>query len=293
MAKVQWRGVTLDQRTASMMEEVAKNTPVDLWVQPTQGSYSGAVGASAGTHNGGGAIDVAAKNLTSSQRKVLVREMRRVGFAAWLRTPSQSNWPYHVHGIAVQKGGKGDKGVLSSSAYSQVKAYYENRNGLANNGRDDGPRDFVGVTWEIYKRQESDVAFWMKYSGKPSGNLRLKADGRYVTVDATVPPPPRGGTREDRMVYLNLVPTWKLPKSDPLYYFQTASVRVRWSRAGDPPDRTAYQDFTITPWRSSFLLTHTHWERGEKGRGGKWSVSVVGHAASVYASTRYTKSAVE
>jgi hypothetical protein len=140
---------------------------------------------------------------------------------------------------------------------------------------------------------EQDMAFWMKYSGKPSGNLRLKADGKYVTIDATVPPPPRGGTREDRMVYLNLVPTWKLPKSDPLYYFQTASVRVRWSRAGDPPDRTAYQDFTITPWRSSFLLTHTHWERGERGRGGKWSVSVVGHAASVYASTRYTKSAVE
>jgi Peptidase family M23 len=140
---------------------------------------------------------------------------------------------------------------------------------------------------------EEDMAFWMKYSGKPSGNLRLKADGTYVTIDATVPPPPRGGTREDRMVYLNLVPTWKLPKSDPLYYFQTASVRVRWTRAGDPPDRTAYQDFTITPWRSSFLLTHTHWETGEKGRGGKWSVSVVGHCASVYASTRYTKSAVE
>jgi hypothetical protein len=140
--------------------------------------------------------------------------------------------------------------------------------------------------------EASSMATWMRYSGKPSGTLRVKGDGKYVTLDATVPKPPRSG-REDRMVYLNIAPAWKLPKSDPLYYFQTASLRVRWTRAGDKPDRTAYQDFTITPWRNEFLVTHVHWEVGEKGRGGKWSFSLKGHVSTAAVSTRYSKSAVE
>jgi hypothetical protein len=32
MAKTTWRGVTLDDRTAKMMAEVAKNTPDNLYV---------------------------------------------------------------------------------------------------------------------------------------------------------------------------------------------------------------------------------------------------------------------
>jgi hypothetical protein len=161
MARVTWRGVTLDERTAAMMQEVADNTPKDLYVQPTQGSYNTSVSASAGTHAGGGAIDLAAKNLTSKQRNILVREMRRVGFAAWLRTPAQSNWPYHVHAIAM-----GCKDA-SDGAKAQMVAYRQNRNGLASGGPDDGPRQFVDVTWESYKaggvtipndKQEGDMA---------------------------------------------------------------------------------------------------------------------------------------
>jgi len=142
----------LDDRTAKMMAEVAKNTPDNLYVKPTQGSYNTSVSASAGTHAGGGAIDLAAKDLTSKQRKTLVYEMRRVGFAAWLRTPAQSNWPYHVHAIAI-----GCKD-LSDGAKAQVVAYKQNRNGLASGGPDDGPRDFVDVTWEKYNNQEEDMA---------------------------------------------------------------------------------------------------------------------------------------
>lgn len=144
---VTWRGQRFDERTAQMLQAVADNVP--FFVQPSQGSYNGGgVAASAGTHDGGGAVDVIVSNLSTAQRQQLVREMRRVGFAAWLRTPAQSNWPYHVHGIAVQPGGKHDRGVLSYGAHRQVIDYYENRNGLASGARDDGPRQWVGVTWE-------------------------------------------------------------------------------------------------------------------------------------------------
>lgn len=143
---VSWHGVTLDARTAAMMDAVqalVDASPAPFTITPTQGSYSTSVGASFGTHAGGGAIDIAAASLSGPQRDFLVAAMRQVGFAAWLRTPAQG-FPYHVHGIAV---GCLD---LSSQAATQVQAYLAGRNGLADNGADDGPRDWVGVTWETY-----------------------------------------------------------------------------------------------------------------------------------------------
>lgn len=150
---VYWRGVPLDTRTAHMMDEVAIITgPVN--VRPTQGSYSGgSVSASAGTHDGGGAIDIAGQDagMTPDDCYVIRDCGRQVGFAAWVRDPSQSDWPWHIHMEAVQPDGKWDQGVLSSGAHGQVVDYYEGRNGLASGGKDDGPRDWVGVTWESYQ----------------------------------------------------------------------------------------------------------------------------------------------
>lgn len=156
MTRVRWRGVVVDKRTAAMLDELAALTG-DVYVRPTQGSYNaGGVAASAGTHDAGGAVDIAAAQLAPSARAVIVREARRVGFAAWLRTPAQSSWPFHIHAIAVQPGGKPDRGILSFGAHQQVIDYYENRNGLASRAPDDGPRDFVGVTFETY--QETTMA---------------------------------------------------------------------------------------------------------------------------------------
>jgi peptidoglycan hydrolase-like protein with peptidoglycan-binding domain len=142
-----------------MLQAVADNTPDDLLVSPTQGSYTTETSGSAGTHAGGGVVDIRIRNLNASQRKTLLTEMRRVGFAAWNRTASQGFNADHCHAVAVQPGGKDDKGVLSTSAHNQVIDYYEDRNGLANDHEDDGPRDFVGVTWESYKSGGSAPAF--------------------------------------------------------------------------------------------------------------------------------------
>jgi hypothetical protein len=145
--RVTWRGVTLDRRTADMMGEVERLMGCTL--RPSQGSWSGAA-ASAGTHSGGGAVDLVDNTWAAGNYDRVVQYARQVGFAAWHRTPQQSDWVRHAHLIAVQPGGKGDRGVLSGAAHDQVVDYFEGRNGLASNARDDGPRDWVGTTWETY-----------------------------------------------------------------------------------------------------------------------------------------------
>ena len=73
--------------------------------------------------------------------------LRQVGFAAWLRTPSQGSWPLHIHAIAISDTD------LAAAAQKQVGAYYEGRNGLANNAADDGPA-VTKVTYEEYLRSQ-------------------------------------------------------------------------------------------------------------------------------------------
>lgn len=105
----------------------------------TQGGYNnGAVPASAGTHDGGGVIDVAASLVdTAAKRKI----WRRSGWAMWHRTPAEGNWPEHGHGVLI-----GCKHA-SAGAKRQVMAYKAGRNGLANGAADQGPKVAV-VTWQ-------------------------------------------------------------------------------------------------------------------------------------------------
>jgi hypothetical protein len=153
MTRTTWRGVTVDVRTACMLDHVASVTPDDLVVTPTQGCYSTETSASAGTHAAGGVVDLRTRNLSADQRAQLLRVMRQTGFAGWLRTADQGFSGDHLHAVAVQPGGMRDVGVLSGAAHAQVVDYYEGRNGLANRGRDDGPRQWVGVTWESLNRR--------------------------------------------------------------------------------------------------------------------------------------------
>jgi len=142
-----WRGVTVDSRTARMLDELAAITG-SITIRPSQGSWSGAA-ASAGTHTGCGAVDL--MNNTPAEMDLVVDRARSIGFAAWHRTPAQSDWPHHVHLIAIQPGGKHDRGCLASGAHSQVVDYYDGRNGLASRAPDDATRRYVGTTWETYQ----------------------------------------------------------------------------------------------------------------------------------------------
>lgn len=146
MARTTWRGVTLDARTALMLAEADRLVGPAVPVRPSQGCYNaGRVSASAGTHDGGGAVDISASALTLGQVVKVVRALRRVGFAAWYRSPDEGPWGPHIHAIAV---GCPD---LAPSAARQVAALRAGRNGLANGGRDRHAwMKLPVVTWEDY-----------------------------------------------------------------------------------------------------------------------------------------------
>jgi hypothetical protein len=145
-------GKVTDSRTAAMLAEAQRLSKVAF--QYSQGSYNGGVSASGSTHDGGGTVDIRTIPIGSRAKKLeVVKALRRVGFAAWLRPYVKGLWGEHIHAVAVQPGGKGSRGVLSPSAHRQVIAYYAGRDGLAGLRKD--PHASMGVpphTWEKYKQ---------------------------------------------------------------------------------------------------------------------------------------------
>lgn len=178
--RVTFEGHQLDSRTRDMV--VAARVVTDAPLVITQGCYNaGGVAASAGTHDGGGAVDIRARDLSDAQIKEAVLKLRHVGFAAWHRTPAQGNWVEHIHCIAI---GCPD---LSSGAAYQVTAYKNGRNGLANNGKDDGPRTYVGWTWEKYKKTYPDLLTEDELSAKDVQEIKDYVEARlkaYIGWDA-------------------------------------------------------------------------------------------------------------
>lgn len=144
-SQVTYRGVQMNTRTKAML--LASEGLLGRQLTITQGSYNpGGDPTSAGTHDGGGALDISVDGMSSTLRTNVAKALRRVGFAAWVRTPAQGAWPYHVHAIALADTDQ------SSAAQHQAGDYYLGLNGLANRGPDDGPVVTPKLTWEEYQR---------------------------------------------------------------------------------------------------------------------------------------------
>jgi hypothetical protein len=137
MKRVIYRGHTLNQRTIDMLAAAEKRLGYPLHIM--QGSYHSGVSASAGTHDGGGAVDVSA---TSDPNEVVLA-LRKVGFAAWHRRTWEGPWSEHIHCIAI-----GDPD-LSSGARTQVREYFIGQNGLASHRADTGPRLHPIPVWPV------------------------------------------------------------------------------------------------------------------------------------------------
>ena len=120
-------GKTVDALTDAALKECERRLGYPLTI--VQGSYHKGVGASAGTHDGGGVVDLAPFDAANK-----VRVLRAVGFAAWHRLPLPGVWGEHIHAVLI------GNAKLSPSAARQVTSYRNGRNGLANNGPDDAPR---------------------------------------------------------------------------------------------------------------------------------------------------------
>jgi hypothetical protein len=138
----------LNKRTAAALDVVHERLGYELTI--AQGSYHKTTTASAGTHDGGGAVDLAP---FEADKKV--HAMRAVGFAAWHRLPSQGDWPEHVHGIL-----RGDQ-EMSPQAAAQIVSFDDHRNGLANNDVDNTWHPDPKVTFDYpqYVKEHADVNF--------------------------------------------------------------------------------------------------------------------------------------
>jgi hypothetical protein len=187
-----------DARTANMLAEAQRIAGFDFLY--AQGSYNGtAVSASAGTHAGGGVIDIRTIPMGSRAKKLAaVKALRTVGFAAWIRPYVPGVWGEHIHAVAIQPGGKYDQGVLAASARRQVTAYYAGRDGLAGNRVD--PHAGLGIdpiTWETYRKPKATVSLSKLGRGKPASEdvkrvqrhlnrylgIRLAVDGRWKAAE--------------------------------------------------------------------------------------------------------------
>jgi hypothetical protein len=108
----------------------AKVTPTII-----QGAYmakvGGGAGASAGTHDEGACIDTRTWDLTTRQRRRLIRWGRRCGFqAVWFRNQRHGGFDEHCHWNYG-----GDKDATADARWQWFE-YKAGRDGLASRGRD-------------------------------------------------------------------------------------------------------------------------------------------------------------
>nr|BFF27003.1 peptidoglycan-binding protein [Glycomyces mayteni] len=138
-------GRRVNTRTKNML--AAADAKLSWSITLTQGSYTTGNPSSAGTHDGGGVVDISVSGLSTTQRWQTVKALRDVGFAAWLRTPEQG-FSYHIHANAV-----GDTDMVAV-ARAQVHDYFYGKNGLASHAADNTPSAYKGsfTWWEQYKR---------------------------------------------------------------------------------------------------------------------------------------------
>lgn len=136
----------------------------------------GGAPASGGTHIYGGCWD-----LTEFNFRGRVYGGRLLGGADWHRTAIKGLWIGHVHGVTA------GAGYAALSARQQVTNYWAGGNGLANHGRDDGPRLstqplFVAPWTERGKR----AVYYTKKAvqGHVEGHTTTKTKGSKIPSNA-------------------------------------------------------------------------------------------------------------
>lgn len=180
-----------DSRTANQLTRAQIISGVNF--EYAQGSYNGSVSQSGGTHNLGGVVDIRSIPLrTYAKKMAVVKALRVVGFAAWLRPYVPNLWGEHIHAVSIQDGGERDRGLLSYAAHAQVVAYYDGKDGLARGGPD--PHAGLGIsprTWEWWldrpvvhwskmgrgKPKSPEVAIVQRHLNRYVGGTPLKVDG--------------------------------------------------------------------------------------------------------------------
>lgn len=130
-------------------------------------------------------------------------------------------------------------------------------------------------------------SYFTDYTGKPDDTLVVSDADGYTPLDVKTKKPPFSGV-ELHMMYANCSLEWDPSGDDGI-------IRVKYVR--DDGDETAFQDYAVPKGRAigspdTFLITAQHFELGEKGKGGRWSIRCDGAIKKMRIGTRYAKIAV-
>jgi hypothetical protein len=155
---ITWRGRQLNAKTILMLQAVERRLGQRLVI--TQGSFNSDVGPSKGTHDAGGVVDISVRDAGASTARKL-RALRKEGFAAWRRLPSQfkpeDRVPEHIHAVSLF-----DEN-LSRNAKNQKRDFKADPplNGLLSKGPDDGPRVPIPSSLRLVKQtvHRRDILF--------------------------------------------------------------------------------------------------------------------------------------
>jgi len=158
--KYTFRGSTLDRMTIAALLAAEKRLGYGNDIM--QGSYNaGGVSQSAGTHDGGGAVDLRWRLRIRKQNKAL----RQFGhFAGWPRPTILGLWGRHWHGILIGN----DK--ASSGAKAQVAEYRAGGDGLVGSTRDKWYRPPV---IREFSYRDARLVSWKRFN-----ELAAKANSR-------------------------------------------------------------------------------------------------------------------
>jgi len=162
-------GKTVNERTADMLALWQFKILTDFYV--IQGSYNNGVDQSAGTHDGGGAVDISEYGWSDSFTRWAVKQGRLCGFAAWHRPTLPGVWTEHTHAVAI-----GDP-ELAPSARAQVTEYYNGGDGLVGTTPDPGPKVKPIPVWPHVPRDQKVnmlVAVTQFKAKKPKAKVSVK-----------------------------------------------------------------------------------------------------------------------
>src|SRR5690606_37942474 len=128
---------------------------------------------SAGTHDGGGAVDLVWYDIKRKNR-----QLRKANFAGWPRRRLPGQWDRHWHGILIGN----DR--ASRAAKDQIVAYRNGRDDLASNGPDRWWRPKKIGPFRYRERRAISWHRLNKIAKHPKGIAYLPGGARQVEVVA-------------------------------------------------------------------------------------------------------------
>jgi len=149
--RVYFRGFPMNARDAAMVLDAERRFGATVAI--TQGPFHPGVGASSGTHDGGGAIDWSLSGMSSRRKRKWDRAVKDTGWCAWHRPYVYQLWPEHEHGVA-----RGCRNLSELARWQADVAFDARKSGLVDGAYDGSyrPDPEVEFQYRAWVRAEMD-----------------------------------------------------------------------------------------------------------------------------------------